>query len=76
MNKDIQYEPDYKNWLRRALWRLNEATSLLLNVEPEKVGNLIQLDENFKKKFGDALKIVRTAYSGDSCHPFHVKVAT
>ncbi len=61
MNKDSQFVPDYKNWLRRATWRLNEATSLLLNVEPKKVGDLIQSDENFKIEFEEALAIVVTA---------------
>jgi len=55
------FMPDYKRWLRKDLWSLDEAVCLLRKLDPDKRDHLFRLNKGFKEQFKDDLNTARRA---------------
>ena len=58
MNTDPKYAPDYQEYLKRDLWELEDAISLLLNINPNKTDARLRSNKKIFKEFDDLTKMV------------------
>ena len=61
MNKDHPPIPISDDWYKMDKWRLDDAISLLLNVDPRQCGLKRESDDKFNATFKLALKVARSA---------------
>lgn len=54
----VDYSIDYDHWLKRDVWNIGEAASILENTDPIKLRSRLEVDFEFRQRFDKTLNII------------------